>query len=423
MVTVHEVRDCDPESWGTLCEELHTLATDMDEAADGLYHRGAGRLEKNWADAVGAKARDELEELAASYEIVGIQLRSARSMISGLELTFGACKRSIDEWLAVCERDGLSVDDEGRVTVPSDVEDPKAAQHTADEAEAALTTALKQAREADDTASTALKNIKLGELDADGDGDVDSEDLDKHRDETLEAGANAALESLRASIPTDGSAEEQLKWWANLTPEEREQYKRALPLELAEMEGLPPWERILLNESSLGYSRLALLEYVRDNWDNSDIDWEDKNSCTKFVSEALKHAGLDFKGVFPLQDDAWRDLGTPKLPFFGDKGRYSDSWGGADAQHDLFAESGSESVGIEGAQPGDVIYWTHDNGEGADGEEHHAAVVTAVLPNGDILYTQHTDSATNQSLQGRLPHNNVAEGNQEIQILRVKETW
>lgn len=423
MVTVHEVRACDPESWGTLCEELHTLATDMDEAAEGLYHRGAGRLKDNWADAVGAKAKDEIKELAASYEIVGIQLRSARSVISGLELTFGACKRSIDEWLAVCERDGLSVDDEGRVTVPPDVEDPKAAQHTADEAEAALTAVLKEAREADDTASTALKSIKLGELDADGDGDVDSKDLDKHRDETLEAGANAALESLRASIPSDRSAEEQLKWWANLTPEEREQYKRALPLELAEMEGLPPWERILLNESSLGYNRLALLEYVRDNWDNTDIDWEDKNSCTKFVSEALKHAGLDFKGVFPLQDDAWMDLGTPKLPFFGDKGRYSDSWGGADAQHDLFAESGSESVGIEGAQPGDVIYWTHDNGEGADGEEHHAAVVTAVLPNGDILYTQHTDSATNQSLQGRLPHNNVDEGNQEIQILRVKETW
>lgn len=423
MVTVHEVRACDPDSWGTLCEELHTLATDMDEAAAGLYDRGAGRLKDNWADDVGVKAQDEIKELAASYEIVGIQLRSARSVISGLELTFGACKRSIDEWLAVCERDGLSVDDEGRVTVPPDVEDPKAAQHTADEAEAALTTALKQAREADDTASTALKSIKLGELDADGDGDVDSEDLDKHRDETLEAGANAALESLRASIPSDRSAEEQLKWWANLTPEEREQYKRALPLELAEMEGLPPWERIMLNESSLGYSRLALLEYVRDNWDNTDIDWEGKNNCTNFVSQALKHAGLDFKEMFTLQDDAWGHRVFPKLPLIGDKGGYSDSWGGADAQHDLFAESGSESVGIEGAQPGDVIYWTHDNGEDAAGEEHHAAVVTAVLPNGDILYTQHTDSATNQSLQGRLPHNNVDEGNQEIQILRVKETW
>ena len=76
---------------------------------------------------------------------------------------------------------------------------------------------------------------------------------------------------------------------------------------------------------------------------------------------------------------------------------------------------------MAGAQPGDVIYWMHttDGNGHAIGEEHHAAVVTRVLPNGDILYTQHSNSAVDLSLDGRLAVNNHG-GDQDIQIVRVK---
>jgi hypothetical protein len=41
-----------------------------------------------------------------------------------------------------------------------------------------------------------------------------------------------------------------------------------------------------------------------------------------------------------------------------------------------------------------------------------------VTPDGDIHYTQHTDSRLNVSLDGRLPHNEVTEGAQKIVIVR-----
>jgi hypothetical protein len=46
-----------------------------------------------------------------------------------------------------------------------------------------------------------------------------------------------------------------------------------------------------------------------------------------------------------------------------------------------------------------------------------------VLPDGQVLYTQHTPGAANYSVQDRLPMIEQGEGAQTITIVRPKETW
>lgn len=426
MVTIQQVRTCDPTSWGDLGEALHKLAGDMDEAADSLYKRGAGELDEHWTDPMGAQAAEEFRSLASSYEIVGIQLRGVRSIISSLELTLGVCQREIDTWMGVCEQEGLTVDAEGHVTVPQVLRGDPALAQTAGAAESALIAALNEAREVDDTAARALRAHDLHHLDANGDGGVDERDLDEQRDGTLNDANDAAVREIVDGMPLDASAAEQEEWWNGLTPEEQEQYRNAAPLELADMDGIPDDVKDQINggPQGLGYDRIKMLEYARDNWENHDIDVM-ANNCTNFVSLALEHAGMDSKGYLTLQEDAWGHRLYPDLPVIGLKGGYTDTWGGADANHDFFVENGSPQVSRDEVQPGDVVYWAYaDDGDGHEvGEEHHAAVVTRVLPNGDVLYTQHTDSARDQSLDGRLPHNEVVEGDQNVSFVRPTQTW
>lgn len=54
---------------------------------------------------------------------------------------------------------------------------------------------------------------------------------------------------------------------------------------------------------------------------------------------------------------------------------------------------------------------------------HHAAIVTAVTPDGDIKYTQHTGNEQNLSLGGRELHESTVEGQQQVLAVRVALNW
>lgn len=201
-------------------------------------------------------------------------------------------------------------------------------------------------------------------------------------------------------------------------------YMNAAPLEVAGMKGVPGDVKSQMSGSDeLGYDRLRLLQYAQDNWDNEDID-NMENNCTNFVSRALENAGLDHKGTFTFQDDSWGHGLWTDGPWGPNPGAYTDSWGGADAQHDLFVRSGSKEIPQGDVRPGDIAYWSQAGaGKNPAGVEHHAAIVTGVLPNGDVLYTQHSGNREDQSLAARLPYNNVQEGDQNIRFVRVEQTW
>ncbi|MCG5432529.1 hypothetical protein LV457_09520 [Mycobacterium sp. MYCO198283] len=55
--------------------------------------------------------------------------------------------------------------------------------------------------------------------------------------------------------------------------------------------------------------------------------------------------------------------------------------------------------------------------------EGGTAVVTAVLPDGEVLYTQHTPAAINLDVQDRLPIIEQGEGAQTVTVVRPQQTW
>jgi hypothetical protein len=86
-----------------------------------------------------------------------------------------------------------------------------------------------------------------------------------------------------------------------------------------------------------------------------------------------------------------------------------------------------EQVPLSQARPGDIVYFEQAGTGGPTptqpGKVHHVAIITSVTPDGDIHYTQHSDSRLNISLNGRMPHENVHEGDQKIVVLRVNPNW
>lgn len=86
----------------------------------------------------------------------------------------------------------------------------------------------------------------------------------------------------------------------------------------------------------------------------------------------------------------------------------------------LFAVPDRQVVKMTLVKPGQAMSYSHPTG---DDVSHHTAVVTAVLPDGQVLYTQHTPGAVDQSLQDRLPMISQGEGQQTPVIVRPEESW
>ena len=287
---------------------------------------------------------------------------------------------------------------------------------------------LADATRIDEEAARALWDTRMTQLDITGDGHIDQSDIERHQKEgqTLDLSSQATLREILAGMPLNGSKREQQQWWNSLSVREQQMYMNAVPLEVAGMKGLPDEvRRQLSGPAELGYDKLKLLQYAQDHWNDKDIDTME-NNCTNFVSRGLEYAGLKRKGGVAILDildrDSWtHDLWStiwPNGPWEYVPGVYSHAWGGANAQHDLFVRHGSQELAQRDVRPGDIVYWSYKNGE-----EHHAAVVTGVLPNGDVLYTQHTHNREDQSLGARLPYNHVKEGDQDIRFVRVKQIW
>lgn len=429
MLTVNQVKDSSPDKWGDAEEALARMSKDMNEAAEGLYDRAGGMLKGFWTDANGKRAHARVTELAGSYTVLAMLLRAACTVLTGLDLSLGTCRNTLNELLSQATEYGFSVADDGTVELSS--EQPPPANPTlaivkAKSIQAGLKDALSDATRIDEQAAHTLGDERMTRLDFDKDGDVDEDDINGHRDkdQTLDMSSQAALQEILAAMPLDETEQKQRRWWNSLSKEEQQMYMNAAPLEVAGMKGVPGDVKSQMSGSDeLGYDRLRLLQYAQDNWDNEDID-NMENNCTNFVSRALENAGLDHKGTFTFQDDSWGHGLWTDGPWGPNPGAYTDSWGGADAQHDLFVRSGSKEIPQGDVRPGDIAYWSQAGaGKNPAGVEHHAAIVTGVLPNGDVLYTQHSGNREDQSLAARLPYNNVQEGDQNIRFVRVEQTW
>ncbi|MFI2242528.1 amidase domain-containing protein [Streptomyces chrestomyceticus] len=257
---------------------------------------------------------------------------------------------------------------------------------------------LRQAGEADNTAAAkfAMLTAKVNVADPDEALKVQNK------------ASQAEMEILSAEIPRDAGAMTQRMWWNGLSEKQRH-------------------DLMLADPADGKFDRVKMVEYALQNWDQDDpIDFGD--NCTNFVSQALDHAGMQKKLDFwsgARDDDTWGHESGIGNDWWDKSMYYSKSWGGAENQQDFMLRHGGEEVPRDQVRPGDIIYYEQagDNDAIEKGNTHHAAVVTGVMPDGEIKYTQHSDPHRNVSLDGRLPNTEKAEGRQKVRIVRPHPDW
>jgi hypothetical protein len=415
MVTYAQLRDARPDLWQTAADDLLAAAKQSERTAENIHANGIRPLEDSWADATGNLARGTLVTVANRMVNAGVLARGATSALDALQDALSIAQRQLHSAVADAQVHGFVVGENGRLDfAPGTLVDAMTIismmnlQRLIDDAVEAAT----QADEACVTAFTAV------------DVDPDSVTLDDARERQSTAVHQALLE-MRNLLP-DGLGPLQVEqWWRSLTPQQQHDLMRAVPVELADLDGIPESVKQQLGDDGRGYSPLAAVRWALGNYANEDIDIFG-NNCANFASHALLEAGLGEKGWNTLQDDAWgRSLaGDWHIPWISGKS-HTETWYNSDLQRQFFLDNGGSQIQPQDARPGDIVYFNYADGEGGnpDGVSHHTAVVTAVLPDGEILYTQHTPGAANQSLQDRLPVGEQHEGRQGISIVRPKETW
>lgn len=200
----------------------------------------------------------------------------------------------------------------------------------------------------------------------------------------------------------------------------------AEPVLIANLDGIPEDVRTDLRGNGK-YDRVKLVQYALDNWDKGDPT-DFGNNCTNFVSNALHAAGMKEKTSFwegTTDDDSWMIGNRTGNDWIDKKLAYSDNWTAAENNQNFMLQHGGQEVSRADVKPGDILYYEQSgpNDSIEKGNTHHAAIVTAVMPDGEIKYTQHTDSYQNVSLEGRINATEKHEGAQNIRIVRPNPDW
>jgi hypothetical protein len=337
--------------------------------------------------------------------------------LDGLADAAGVAKQSLHSAVDFARRKGFEVNDCGAVTVPGGAHIEHAEEYQR-QAQELINDAVRDAIRIDADSAAELQKL----TDA-----VHNTDMDKARNDIQSEASQNELQMIRDTLPTGKDPATVAAWWNSLTQKQREDLEKAVPVDLYDLNGIPQDVKNQLRGND-GYDRVELVRWAQQNWNNDDIDIYD-NNCTNFVSAALEHAGMKEKmspwtGTFG--DNSWGHGMQTGWGWLDSKDySHTASWAQADAQRNFMLKNGGEQVSFAQARPGDIVYFEQAGPDGPTdpGKAHHAALVTSVTPDGDIHYTQHTDSRLNVSLNGRLPHNEVTEGDQNIVIVRPKPNW
>ena len=425
-MTLADLRSAQPGLWHEAALDLRTASNLHDETCDEIHANGVRKLEDNWFDALGESARGELVALADKFRSAGLLDGGAASALDTLQDAIDVAQRECNATVDSAVNRGLTVSADGRVNLPADTTglDVELLEFYRDDAQRMIDDAVEAATQADDAGHSALTGLQV---------DPDATTPDR----ALELQADAmqdALSMMRSQLPDGLTSEQQAQWWNALSPEQQEDFMKAVPLDLYNLGGIPSTVKERLEATDRGYNAIEALQYARDHWNDNSSDIF-PNNCAHFVSQSLRAGGLDYKGSTTFDDNGWGRSLTGELEWNSPDSSsapeieglsHTTSWYNADAQDEFFLRNGGDSVGVAGARPGDVVYFDYADGAGVgevDGQAHHAAVVTGVLPDGEILYTQHTPGAENSSLQGRLPNLEQREGGQQITIIRPRQTW
>jgi hypothetical protein len=416
MVTYAGIRNARPEQWQDAADDYAALSAYVDQAAKAVRGDSAAKVDAHWADSTGKAAAARLyalsDKLDSAYDI----LCGVKMVLVGMHTTLQTAQATLDEVVRLAGEYGITLDENGQIAVAATPE------YIVSEIAALRGQAIDQVTEADKAARAELARLRAA---------VGVTDPSKALDLQTQA-SHTEMDELAGSIPTGQNAATVKAWWGGLTPQEQHDLMLAEPVALTNLDGVPEDVKAQMRGTDGKFDRVKMVDYALRNWNKKDpMDFG--NNCTNFVSEALSHAGMQQKkgtwtGV--MGDDDWGKESGIGIPFswgraLDKKLYYSHTWAGAENQQNFMLRHGGEDVDITDVRPGDIIYYEQQGPSTSidPGTTHHAAIVTAVMPDGEIKYTQHSDPYENVSLQGRLPHETEAEGQQNVRFVRPHPDW
>lgn len=419
MVDYAGVKDAQPRKWAAAAEEFQSLSDYALNAAKDLREYGTKPLAENWTDAVGAAAAADFEKLANQLESARHILLAVNMVADGMTTAVETAQSTLQEAHELAVRYNMEILPDGRVT------GPPARNHTIaedmgpyrEQVQALVDQALEQVTEADGLAARELAEL------ADATGITDPA---KALNGLQTHASHVQMSMLAANIPVGESPETVRRWWQGLSTEQRKDMMLAQPVAIAELDGIPAEVKHELRGADGKFDRVKMVQYALENWNKEDPT-DFGNNCTNFVSNALHHAGMQEKTSWrgTTDDDTWM-IGNPTGVDEIDKRlAYSDTWAAAENQQNFMLRHGGEEVPRSEVKPGDIIYYEQagENESIETGNTHHAAVVTAVMPDGEIKYTQHSSSQHNVSLEGRIDATEKSEGQQNVRIVRPHPDW
>ncbi|MGC4935088.1 amidase domain-containing protein [Gordonia sp. DT30] len=441
MVNFVQLRDARPHAWTVVAEDVLAAAKHCERMKDDIHDNGTRPLARNWSGSAYEMASKTLTDCASETEVLAILARSAVDPLDTLAHAVSIAQEELHTGIGIATRAGLTVNQaSGQVELPSVMPpDPneelliRDAQKTSQQV---INDAIEAATQADELCTGALRR-------------TDRADPATTRVRAAQGVQNSnevdALQSIRDTLPDGLTPGEVAKWWEELTPKDKYDLERACPVELYDLKGVPNSVKAQIDRPGLGYSSVGTVRYAQKNWANTSLD-EYNDNCTNFVSDSLAYGGgmrvKSNSGILLHNSQKDWDDGTDgannifptlatRLPFgIGNHmaGVYhTPTWGAAQNNHDFFMDNGGEEVPVESARPGDIMYFQSTQAVPSEGISagniHHAAIVTGVLPDGDVLYTQHTDSATDYSLSERMPEVTQNEGGQIVKIVKPRVTW
>jgi hypothetical protein len=418
MVSYEGIDNARPKTWATAADEWHALAKYSLDAAKDLREYGEKPLRDNWTDQVGVTAAAEFAALAAELEAAYDILLSVDMVADGMTTTIETAQSTLRAAVDLAAQYGLEIGADGTVTGP-----PPRNRTEAEEmgpyrtqVQDLVDQAVEQVTAADRLAAAEFAKLA---------GQTGLTDPGKALNDLQTHASHVQMQMLANDIPVGEDPTTVRQWWNGLTERQRKDMMLAQPVALANLDGIPAGVRQELRGNGK-YDRVKLVEYALANWDKGDPT-DFGNNCTNFVSNALLHAGMKEKTSIwgTSDDDSWMIGNRTGVDGVDKRLAYSDSWAAAENNQNFMLEHGGSEVPRSDVKPGDIIYYEQagPNDSIEKGNTHHAAIVTAVMPDGEIKYTQHSDSYQNVSLEGRLPATEQHEGRQNIRIVRPNPDW
>ncbi|WP_224283722.1 amidase domain-containing protein [Streptomyces sp. LS1784] len=389
------------------------------QAVNDIHANGVDPLKENWKDRVGEAAGRKLQEQAQILEAGADIMRGVVMVLDGLSASITRAKLTLNSALDMAKQYGLTVD-ETTATVHGSGGAAPSNDNAVQEVDAMLQEALREASQADKLASAELRKLAAATCET---------DPRKALDQLQREASQTELSMYTGDIPSGQDPRLVADWWKALTDNQRKQLMLSDPVTLANLPGIPDDVKVgLRGGPDAKYDRVKTVQWALEHWNDTTIDVFDDN-CTNFASEALRQGGVHAKwdqwwgwrgdDTWGRSDDAGGDWLDQRLD-------YSKSWAGAQNMHDFMMRHGGQEVSPDEVKPGDIVYYEEDSDQDSQdkkGVVHHTAVVTAVTPDGDIRYTQHSGGQQNASVGGRIDSFQEQRGHQKLHFVRVNPDW